>query len=144
MPDLILTDGGLPQIHATIEGLEKAGVRIPAYGLYKNDRHQTEGLIDKDGKTYPIDNKSPLFFLLMRMQDEVHRFAISFHIANRSKAMVSSLFGDIEGIGKKREAKLREHYPSIDSLRAASVDELAQLIPLDAAKALYRKLHDKA
>ncbi len=140
-PDLILTDGGLPQVHATEEGLGKVGVTIPVFGLYKNDRHQTEGLIDSEGKTYPINNKSPLFFLLMRMQDEVHRFAISFHIASRSKAMTNSLFSGIEGIGKKREAKLREHYPSIESLRNASVDELAQLIPLEAAKALHAKLH---
>lgn len=140
-PDLILTDGGLPQVHATLEGLKLAEVEIPVYGLFKSDRHETKGLIDAEGKTYPLDNKSPLFFLLMRMQDEVHRFAISFHVASRSKAMTESLFSDIEGIGKKREAKLREHYPSIESLRSASISELSQLIPIEAAKALYAKLH---
>ena len=140
-PDLILTDGGLPQVHATEEGLAKVGVNLPVFGLYKNDRHQTEGLIDTLGKTYPIGAKTPLFFLLMRMQDEVHRFAISYHVQKRSKAMTESLFTGIPGIGKKREAKLYEHYPSIDMLRNASVEELSQLLPLDAAKALYERLH---
>ncbi len=141
-PDLILADGGLSQVHASLEGLGEAGVEIPVYGLYKNDKHQTEGLIDKEGKKYPIEKKSPLFFMLMRMQDEVHRFAISFHKQVRSKAMTSSLFSDIEGLGDKRIELLHAHYPSIDSLLAASVLELSQIIPESCAKALYAKLHD--
>ncbi|MBQ4255096.1 MAG: excinuclease ABC subunit C, partial [Bacilli bacterium] len=69
-PDLILTDGGITQVHATLEALAKVEVSIPVFGLYKNDKHQTEGLIDKDGNTYPLERKGRLFFLLMRMQDE--------------------------------------------------------------------------
>ena len=84
-PDLILADGGLTQVHASLDGLKKAGVSIPVYGLFKNDKHQTSGIIDKDENVYPLDSKSPLFFLLMRMQDEVHRFAITFHKKERSK-----------------------------------------------------------
>ena len=64
-PDLILVDGGITQVHACLEALTKAGVTIPVYGLYKNDKHQTEGIIDQNEKTYPLDNRSPLFFLLM-------------------------------------------------------------------------------
>ena len=142
-PDLILTDGGLTQVRASLEGLEKAGVGIPVYGLYKNDKHQTEGLIDKNGKTYPLERKSPLFFLLMRMQDEVHRFAISFHKQERSKSMTSSLFSGIPGLGEKRIELLHAHYPSIDSLLGASVLELSQIIPKSSAEALYAKLHVK-
>ncbi|MCF0112725.1 MAG: excinuclease ABC subunit C [Bacilli bacterium] len=140
-PDLILADGGLGQVHATLEGLEQAGVSIPVFGLYKNEKHQTEGLIDKDGKTYPIPSKSPLFFLLMRMQDEVHRFAISFHREARSKAMGSEIFDGIPGIGAKRKQMLHKHYPTLDSLLASSLSELAQILPLSAAEALYAKLH---
>ncbi len=140
-PDLILTDGGLPQVHASLEGLEKAGVTIPVYGLYKNGKHQTEGLIDKEGKTYPIERKSPLFFLLMRMQDEVHRFAISFHKQSRSKSMTRSLFEGVPGLGAKRIELLHAHYPSIDSLLSASILELSQLIPSSSAEALFAKLH---
>ena len=140
-PDLILTDGGLPQVHATLEALNNIGVSIPVAGLYKNDKHQTEGLIDSSGNTYPIDRKSRLFFLLMRMQDEVHRFAITFHVNERSKSMVSSIFDDVPGLGIKRKELLERHYPSIDSLLGASVAELSQLLPIPVAESLYNKLH---
>ena len=142
-PDLILTDGGLAQVHATLEGLEKVGVKLPVFGLYKNDRHQTEGLIDREGKTYPLNRTSPLFFLLMRMQDEVHRYAISFHQQKRGKSMFRSLFDGIEGIGPKREENLRRLYPSNEALLQASVEELAQVLPQDSANALYARLHEK-
>ena len=140
-PDLILTDGGLAQVHATKEGLSKAGVEIPVFGLFKNDHHQTSGLIDSEGKTYDLDRKSPLFFLLMRMQDEVHRYAITFHKQKRSKAMTNSVFDGIAGIGDKRREKLVSAYPSIDALLGASIAELAQIIPQDSAEALYARLH---
>lgn len=142
-PDLILTDGGLPQVHATEEGLNKAGVSIPVFGLYKNDKHQTSGLIDSQGKTYEMDRKSPLFFLLMRMQDEVHRYAISFHRQKRSKAMANSLFDDIPGLGAKRKEKLTATYPTIDALLGASIAELSQIIPEESAKLLFARLHDE-
>jgi excinuclease ABC subunit C len=141
-PDLILADGGLTQVHASLEGLDEAGVNVPVYGLYKNDKHQTEGLIDKDGKKYPLDKKSSLFFLLMRMQDEVHRFALSYHKQVRGKDMTRSLFDGIQGLGPKRIELLHAHYPSIDSLLSSSVAELSQLIPLPSAEALYKKLHE--
>ena len=139
-PDCILTDGGLPQVHATLEALASIDVSIPVYGLYKNDKHQTEGIIDNDGVIYPLDNKSPLFFLLMRMQDEVHRFAISFHKAERLKNMHSSLFDDVKGIGEKRKEVLRKNYPTIDALKNASVEELRQILPEEVALTLYKKI----
>ncbi|MCR4561677.1 MAG: excinuclease ABC subunit UvrC [Bacilli bacterium] len=140
-PDLILTDGGITQVHATLEALNKIEVNIPVFGLYKNDKHQTEGIIDKDENTYPLDPKSPLFFLLMRMQDEVHRFAITFHRQQRGKKMNSSIFDNIKGIGEKRKEVLRKHYPTVDSLLMASVQELSQIIPLELAKELYSLCH---
>jgi excinuclease ABC subunit C len=139
-PDLILVDGGITQVHACLEALQKAEVNIPVYGLYKNDKHQTEGIIDCDEKTYPLDNKSPLFFLLMRMQDEVHRFAITFHKQQRGKAMEHSLFDEVKGIGEKRKEYLRKHYPTIDSLKGASLEELKQILPDDVASALYERI----
>ncbi len=139
-PDLILTDGGLSQVHATLEALDSIDVSIPVYGLYKNDKHQTEGIIDSDGVIYPIDNKSPLFFLLMRMQDEVHRFAISFHKSQRLKNMHASIFDGVKGIGEKRKEILRKNYPTIDALKNASIEELKQILPPEAAVALYNKI----
>ena len=141
-PDLILTDGGLAQVHATKAGLTAAQVNIPVFGLFKNDKHQTSGLIDGYGKTYPIDPKSPLFFLLMRMQDEVHRYAITFHKQKRAKAMTNSVFDGIEGIGDKRREKLVSAYPTIDALLGASIAELSQIIPEESAVSLYHRLHD--
>ena len=140
MPDLILVDGGLIQIEAALSALKEIDVSIPVFGLYKNDKHQTEGVIDKDGNTYTFTNKS-IFFLLTRMQDEVHRFAISFHQTLRGKAMTTSIFDDIKGLGKKRQEMLVKAYPDISLLKEASLNELEQLLPPDVALLLFEKLH---
>lgn len=140
MPDLILTDGGQIQVEAASAVIEELCLAINVFGLYKNDKHQTEGLIDKEGLTYKIDNKS-LFFLLTRMQDEVHRFAISFHKEKRNKAMTASILDDIKGLGDKRKEVLKRTYKDINDLKEASLEELSQLLPLDVAITLFNKLH---
>lgn len=141
LPDLLLVDGGLNQIHAAAIALLEAGANVPLFGLYKNDRHQTSGLIDGSGKTYEIDDKS-LFFMLTRMQDEVHRFAISFHKEKRNKAMRASILDDIEGLGEKRKEMLYRAYKDLDSLKNASIEEFSQILPKEVAEALYNKLHN--
>lgn len=138
--NLILTDGGLGQVHAAIESIEKLELNIPVFGLYKNDKHQTSGLIDKDGNIYPISNKSKLFFLLMRMQDEVHRFAISFHKEKRNKGMNKSIYDDIKGIGSKRKELLKKKFPTLDSLKTATEEELSQFLPKEIVKELLNKI----
>ena len=140
-PELILTDGGITQVHATLEALAKVEVSIPVFGLYKNDKHQTEGLIDKDGSTYPLERKGRLFFLLMRMQDEVHRYAIAFHKEARGKKMVKSILDDISGLGEKRKELLRTHYPTLEEMMMASREELSQILPKEVADHVYSKLH---
>ncbi|MBE6141826.1 MAG: excinuclease ABC subunit C [Erysipelotrichaceae bacterium] len=140
LPDLILVDGGLIQIEAAKDSLDKLGLNINLYGLYKNDRHQTSGLMDVSGNTYPIENKN-LFFLLTRMQDEIHRFAITFHREKRNKKMTASILDDIKGLGSRRAQMIRKAYPDIVELKNASINELAQIIPLEVAEALYNKLH---
>lgn len=139
-PDLILVDGGLPQVKAAREALEGIGVKINLFGLYKNDKHSTSGIIDIDGNVFPIENKK-LFFLLTRMQDEVHRFAISFHKDKRNKAMVVSIFDGVKGLGSKRIALLNKVYPDISTLKSASLEELNQVLPMEVATNLYNKLH---
>lgn len=139
-PDLILVDGGLIQIEAAKESLDKLDIDINLFGLYKNDKHQTEGLMDINGNTYPIKNKN-LFFLLTRMQDEIHRFAITFHREKRNKKMTTSILDDIPGLGDKRREMLKKAYKDIEELRNASIEELSQIIPNDVASALYNKLH---
>lgn len=140
LPNLILVDGGLIQIEAAKESLDKLGLEINLYGLYKNDRHQTSGLMDINGNTYPITNKN-LFFLLSRMQDEIHRFAITFHREKRNKKMTASILDDIPGLGSRRIQMIKKAYPDIVELKNASIEELAQIIPLEVATALYNKLH---
>lgn len=140
-PDLILTDGGITQVRAAKQGLQQADVDVPVFGLRKNDRHQTDALVDDDNNVFPLDQSSPLFFLLMRMQDEVHRFAISFHKQKRGKAMFSSIFDGISGLGAKRIEQLNRVYQSKEALLSASMLELSQILPSDVAKRLYEKLH---
>ena len=138
-PDLILVDGGLQQVKSATSALQNIEVNIPVFGLFKDDKHSTSGLIDIKEKTYPIEDKK-LFFLLTRMQDEVHRFAISFHKEKRNKAMTVSIFDEVKGLGSKRRELLQHFYPDINSLKNASVDELSQILPRDVAQDLFNKL----
>lgn len=133
-PNLIIVDGGLGQIHAAQNALEKIGANIPLAGLYKNDKHQTEGLMDINGNKYVVEAKSPLFFFLVRMQDEVHRYAITFHRQLRSKSMVNSLFDSIDGLGEKRKEILLSRYPTIKDIENATNEELEQILPKDVVQ----------
>lgn len=140
-PSLILLDGGLNQINAAKEALNDLDVSIPIYGLYKNDKHQTEGIIDEYGQKYKIENKS-LFFMLTRMQDEVHRFAISFHRSLRDKSFKNSILDGVKGLGEKRKEIILRNYQDIKTLKNASVEELKQFLPVDVALSLYQSLHN--
>ena len=141
MPDLILTDGGLGQIHAGAEVMNELGLSIPVFGLFKNDKHQTKGLMDKEGNVISLEDNKSLFFLLVRMQDEVHRFAITFHHQKRSKNFTKSILDDIEGLGIKRKQLVLDHYTDIDSLRNATVEELSQYLPKDVAIRIKEKIN---
>ena len=141
LPDLLLVDGGLNQINAAAIALLEAGANIPLFGLYKNSKHQTSGLIDGSDKTYELDDKN-LFFLLTRMQDEVHRFAISFHKEKRNKGMRTSILDGIPGLGEKRKDKIYRAYPTLESLKNASIEEFSQFLPIDVATELYNRLHN--
>ncbi|MBO6261532.1 MAG: excinuclease ABC subunit C [Bacilli bacterium] len=138
-PDLILVDGGLNQINAASKALNKAEVVINLFGLVKNNKHQTAGLMDINGHIYDIENKN-IFFMLTRMQDEVHRFAITFHQSLRNKNMKSSILDDIKGLGDKRKELINKAYPDIALLKEATIEELSQLLPGEVAEALYMKL----
>ena len=139
LPDLILVDGGLNQIKAAEAALSKADVKINLFGLVKNNKHQTAGLMDINGNVYDIENKN-IFFMLTRMQDEVHRFAITFHQSLRNKNMKSSILDDIKGLGAKRRELINKAYPDIALLKEATIEELSQLLPKEVAEALYMKL----
>ena len=142
MPDLILTDGGLGQIHAGCEVIDELGLSIPVFGLFKNDKHQTKGLMDKNGNVISLEDNKPLFFLLVRMQDEVHRFAIGFHHQKRGKNFTKSILDDIEGLGDKRKQIVLDHYTDIDMLKKATVEELSQYLPKDVAERIVKKISE--
>ena len=146
MPDLILLDGGFTQCQIGLEIKEETGVDIPLAGLAKNDKHETDTLINADtGEEIPLEKNSPLFFLLMRMQDEIHRYAITYHRGKRAKAVYKTIYDDIKGIGEKRKQKLLDLYPTMESLEGVSSEELLQLVPADAAQAILdkREQYDK-
>ena len=140
MPDLILLDGGYTQCQIGLEVKEETGVDIPLAGLQKNDKHETDTLINADtGEEIPLERNSPLFFLLMRMQDEIHRYAITYHRGKRAKAVFKTIYDDIKGIGDKRRQKLLDIYPTMESLEGIKMEELSQLVPEEAAQEILFK-----
>ncbi len=143
MPDGILVDGGRTQIDAAYEILDSLGLtdRIKIMGLVKNDHHNTDGLMNTDGRVLPVDRNSGLFFLLTRMQDEVHRFAITYHRKLRSKAQTKSILDEVEGIGPKRKSLLLKSFGGITKLREASFEEISKIVPEEVAKNVYVALH---
>lgn len=141
MADLIIVDGGLGQIKVAKEVIDSLNLSVHICGLSKDDKHSTAMLLNEDGNQVPIDTKSPLFFLLTRMQDEVHRYAISFHRQVRSKSLFSSILDEVEGIGEARKKKLLNHFKSVKKMKEASLEELEAVIPKNTAAKLYEVLH---
>lgn len=141
-PDLILLDGGIEQINAAKEVLEELNIKINLGGLEKNDKHRTNLLLDYNGNIINIDDNKQLLFFLTRMQDEVHRFAITTHKEKRIKSMYKSVYDDVEGIGFKRVEQMNKAFPTLDELKHATIDELKQIIPEKSAVILYNKLRD--
>lgn len=140
-PNMVIVDGGLGQIHVAKEVIDSLGLGITVCGLAKDDKHSTAMLLDASGKQIPISPKSQLFFLLTRMQDEVHRYAITFHKDVRSKSLFSSTLDMVEGIGPKRKKQLLNHFKSVKKMKEASLEELNELLPVKVAEELYQSLH---
>ena len=144
LPDLIVVDGGINQMNACMEILNSLNLSIRVCGLRKNDKHRTNDLIDSVGyKTVEIDKSSPVFHYLTRMQDEVHRYTISYHRTIRSKGAISSVLDNIEGIGAKRKKELIKTFGSIAKLENASIEELSQIIPEATAIRLQEYLKER-
>ena len=143
-PDLILIDGGQGQVNIAKQVIqEELGLDIPIAGLQKNDKHQTHELLFGDPlQVIELSRTSQEFFLLQRIQDEVHRFAITFHRQLRSKNSFSSQLDGIEGLGPKRKQLLMKHFKSLTKIKEATVDEIVTVgIPRAVAEAVQVKLH---
>lgn len=143
-PDLIVIDGGQGQVNIAKQVIqEELGLDIPIAGLQKNDKHQTHELLFGDPlQVIELSRTSQEFFLLQRIQDEVHRFAITFHRQLRSKNSFSSQLDGIEGLGPKRKQLLMKHFKSLTKIKEATVDEIVTVgIPRVVAEAVQAKLH---
>ena len=142
-PDLIVIDGGQGQVNIAKDVIQhQLGLDIPIAGLQKNDKHQTHELLFGDPlKVVELSRNSQEFFLLQRIQDEVHRFAITFHRQLRSKNSFSSQLDGIEGLGPKRKQNLMRHFKSLTNIKKASVEEIVEVgVPRKVAEAVQEKL----
>ena len=141
-PDLILMDGGKGQVNVALEVLEKLGLSIPVCGMVKDDNHRTRGLYYNNTEL-PIDKDSECFRLITRIQDEAHRFAITFHRQLRGKSQVHSVLDDIPGVGPARRKDLMRHFENIEAIRNADIEELKKLPSMNekSARDVYHFFH---
>ena len=141
-PDIIMMDGGRGQVNICLQVLEELGLDIPVCGMVKDDNHRTRGLYYNNIEI-PIDRHSEGFKLITRIQDEAHRFAIEYHRSLRSKSQVKSVLDDIEGIGPTRRKALMKQFQSLENIRNATIEELAQTDGMNqkAAESVYAFFH---
>jgi len=139
LPNLIIADGGIGQMHAIREAVEdQLGLQIPIAGLKKNDKHRTQTILygfPPVEVSMPVN--SEVFRLMVQIQDEVHRFAITYHKKQRSKSQTKSQLDEIKGIGEVNKQKLLRHFGSVKNIRNASIEELSKIIPTNAATETY-------
>ena len=140
LPDLIIVDGGEKQMAVTKEILDLLNCKIKIVGLKKNDKHMTNDLIDSDMSVIPLDRTSNVFHYLTRMQDEVHRFTITYHRQLRSKGSISSILDNINGIGSVRKKELIKKFGSVTKMKDAPLEELTKIIPENVAIELKKFL----
>ena len=144
LPNLIIVDGGIGQIHACKEVLDSLNLSIKVCGLKKNDKHRTNDLVDGDTlEIIDIPKESPVFHYLTRMQDEVHRFTINYHRTIRSKGSIASVLDNIEGIGEKRKKELIKAFGSVKAMEEASLEDLQKYVPEKVAKTLQNYLQSR-
>lgn len=142
-PDLIIVDGGIGQINIVREVIDSLGLNIPVVGLKKDNKHNTNALVAFNPiQEIPIDKKSNLFYLLERMQDEVHEFTIHYHRNLRSKGAVESILDTIPGIGSKRKEEILKKYKTLSKIKEAGVEELSKMLPQNTAEQLINVLDE--
>ena len=141
-PDLIVMDGGKTQIGVCKEIIDSLGLKIKIVGLVKDDRHKTNMLMDENYNIIEVDKNSNLFLFLTRIQDEVHRYAITYHRNIKAKGALSSALDLIPGVGEVRKKELLKKFGSLKKMREASVEELSEVVPADVAEKLFSSLKD--
>lgn len=142
-PDLLLIDGGITHANTALEVLHDLEISIPVFGMVKDDRHRTRALVTPEGEEIRIDNNQSVFALIGNIQEETHRFAITYHRQLRSKRLKYSELDTIAGIGPKRKQELLKKFKSIAAISQADISELERILPRDAAAAVYHHFHQK-
>ena len=132
LPDLILLDGGKGQVSSVKKVLEKNNVEIPLWGMYKDDKHRTKGLISQE-KQIELDKTSNLYRFVASIQEEVHNYAITYHRSLRNKTLTKSVLDDIQGIGEKRKKALLAHFKNIEGIKNATFEELLEVEGMNKA-----------
>lgn len=140
-PDALLIDGGTVHAEAVREELSALGVTLPIYGMVKDNRHRTRALVTPEGKEIGINSIPAVFALIGRIQEETHRFAITYHRSLRSKRVTGSSLCEIPGVGQTRSKTLLKQFKSISAIREASVAELETVVPKNTAQAIYDHFH---
>ena len=141
LPDVFLIDGGETHARATQEVAEKFGVNVPIFGMVKDDRHRTRALVTPEGREIGIVTNQAVFSLIGQIQEETHRFAITYHHESHTKSTMRSSLDGIPGLGPKRQAALRKAFGTVKAIREADVETLAAAVPRSTAEAVYRHFH---
>lgn len=142
--DLLIVDGGITQLNAARKALNELNIDLSLVGLAKDNKHTTRALVLESGEEVDIKDYPPLFFLLTKMQDEVHRFVISYHRDRRSKSLTSSILDSIDGLGPVRKNELLRVFGTINRIKEASVEELSQYVPKKVAENIINKLNEES
>jgi excinuclease ABC subunit C len=140
-PDLLLIDGGINHACVALEVLAKLGLDIPVFGMVKDDRHRTRALVTPHGQEISIDGNQTIFSFIGNIQEETHRFAITYHKKLRSKRLRYSELDGINGIGPKRKQDLLRTFKSITAIRQAELFELEKVLPRSAAVSVFNYFH---
>lgn len=142
-PDLLLIDGGITHAQTALDALKQLGMSVPVFGMVKDDSHRTRALVTPDGLEISIAAQQSVFSFIGNIQEEAHRFAITYHRNLRSKRLRYSELDSIAGIGPKRKQDLLKHFKSIAAIKAASLDELLRVLNVPAANSVYDHFHKR-
>ena len=142
-PDLLLIDGGVNHANVALRALRELDLQFPVFGMVKDDRHRTRALVTPEGREIRIDNNPAVFSLIGRIQEETHRFAITYHRQLRSRRLRYSELDEIPGIGPKRKQELLRQFKSLAAIGKATLPELERVLPRDAAAAVYNHFRAK-
>ncbi len=143
LPDVLLIDGGVGQVHAALAAQQELGIFLPTLGMVKDDRHRTRALVTAEGAELGIAQSPHIFALIGRIQEETHRFALTFQQQKRKKRTFRSRLDGVTGLGPERKKALMKHFGTVRAIESATEEDLAQVLPVTVANTLWKHLHEK-